>query len=168
MDNIATSEAQEATWGGMPPAVKCLAKKDFIILAHLHSTLLPDPKISLKQLADFGLPALSAKVPENMELFTHAEPSRITADSLKQFLSCNSCPSPMKPPFDVLLQRAKRHGLLAHCYDNARIFHFFLTFIYHVYYYSRSHDRCVFISHMTHYESFLGLYFPHDSPYDSS
>jgi hypothetical protein len=29
------------------------------------------------------------------------------------------------------------------CYDKARIFHF-LTFIYHVYYYSRSHDRRVF------------------------
>jgi hypothetical protein len=28
-------------------------------------------------------------------------------------------------------------------------------FIYHVCYYSWSHDRCVFISHMTHYESFL-------------
>jgi hypothetical protein len=48
------------------------------------------------------------------------------------------------------------------CYDNARIFHF-LTFIYHVYYYSWSHDRRAFISHMTHYESFLELYFPHDS-----
>jgi hypothetical protein len=56
---------------------------------------------------------------------------------------------------------------LCWCYDNVHIFHF-LTFIYHVYYYSRSHDRCVFISHMTHYKSFLGLYFPHDSPYDSS
>jgi hypothetical protein len=49
------------------------------------------------------------------------------------------------------------------CYDNACIFHLFLTFIYHVYYYSWSHDRRVFISHMTHYESFLGLYFQHDS-----
>jgi hypothetical protein len=44
-----------------------------------------------------------------------------------------------------------------------RIHFIFLTFIYHVYYYSWSHDRRVFISHMTHYESFLGLYFPHDS-----
>jgi hypothetical protein len=31
----------------------------------------------------------------------------------------------------------------ATCYDKARIFHF-STFIYHVYYYSRSHDRRVF------------------------
>jgi hypothetical protein len=36
-----------------------------------------------------------------------------------------------------------------------RIHFHFLTFIYHVYYYSWSHDRRVFTSHMTHYESFL-------------
>jgi hypothetical protein len=84
MDNIPTSEAQEATWGGMPPAVKRLAKKHFIIPAHLHSTLLSDPEISLKQLADFGLPALSAKVPENVELFVHAEPSPVTAETISK------------------------------------------------------------------------------------
>jgi hypothetical protein len=41
-----------------------------------------------------------------------------------------------------------------------RVHFHFLTFIYHVYYYSWSHDRRVFTSHMTLYESFLGLYFP--------
>jgi hypothetical protein len=52
--------------------------------------------------------------------------------------------------------------VMCRCYDNVHTFHF-LTFIYHMYYYSWSHDRRVFISYMTHYKSFLGLYFPHDS-----
>jgi hypothetical protein len=86
MDTIPTSEApdSEATWGGMPPAVKRLAKKCFVIPAHLHSTLLPDPKISLKQLADFGLPALATKVPENTDFFIHAEPSPVTAETVSK------------------------------------------------------------------------------------
>jgi hypothetical protein len=54
-------------------------------------------------------------------------------------------------------RKGRFRPVVARCYDNVRIFHF-STFIYHVYYYSWSHDRCVFISHMTHNESSLGLY----------
>jgi hypothetical protein len=48
-----------------------------------------------------------------------------------------------------------------------RIHFHFLTFIYHVYYYSWSHDRHVFTSHMTLYKSFLGLYYSRTAHYDS-
>jgi hypothetical protein len=49
------------------------------------------------------------------------------------------------------------------CYDNAHIFHFqLLLFIMCTITVSHMTDASSF-SHMTHYESFLGLYFPHDS-----
>jgi hypothetical protein len=45
------------------------------------------------------------------------------------------------------------------CYDKARIFHF-STFIYHVYYYSRSHDRRVFTFAHDSLRVFLWTAFP--------
>jgi hypothetical protein len=47
----------------------------------------------------------------------------------------------------------------ATCYDKARTFHF-LTFIYHVYYYSRSHDRRVFTFAHDSLRVFLWTAFP--------
>jgi hypothetical protein len=59
-----------------------------------------------------------------------------TAKCEPQNSSTQTQPTPENEPTSSLTAKQE-------CYDKARIFHF-STFIYHVYYYSRSHDRRVF------------------------
>ena len=73
----------------IPPAARRAANKHFIIPLDMCRLLLPDSSISLKQLADFTLPAVkavtsSASEPLNTIFFSKEEPSVINASLISK------------------------------------------------------------------------------------
>ena len=73
----------------IPPAARHAANKRFIIPLDTRTLLLPDSSISLKQLADFTLPAVkavtsSASEPSNTIFFSKEEPSLINASLISK------------------------------------------------------------------------------------
>ena len=73
----------------IPPAARHAANKRFIIPLNTRTILLPDSSISLKQLADFTLPAVkavtsSASEPSNTIFFSKEEPSVVNASLISK------------------------------------------------------------------------------------
>jgi len=73
----------------IPPAARRAANKRFIIPLEMRTILLPDPYISLKQLADFTLPAVkvvtsSTSEPSNTIFFSKEEPSVINSSLISK------------------------------------------------------------------------------------
>jgi hypothetical protein len=79
MNDSHMSDFPDTTWDSVPPALRRSAKKSFLIPPDIRSTLLPVSQTSLKELADFILPSLQVKVPDNSAFFSNVEPVMATS-----------------------------------------------------------------------------------------
>jgi hypothetical protein len=118
------------TWTDWVRAAQKYQQKYLLVQANLGDRRSKDPPKGQKNRSkEQWQQALRPKPrdPNAMEI-DRVRARQVTMDKRAEFMKAGKCFT------------CRKQG---HCYDKARTFHF-STFIYHVYYYSRSHDRRVF------------------------